>query len=214
MGFRRDQSTGTEASGRAKSADRKPMWIVLDAETTEFQPFTDNLRIHGIICEAKMDKGSHHTHAVGPAMKLKFHGWEGYPKPIKIYWLNLSKKVAEVASPLQWSKVTKSCSLKSPSMGCVNLGETPLHFRGGGKREAKSAEVRKEFLVKVAEQASKAISVEMPVVICGPGMAREQFETHLKATGAGHRILNVATRLVGVLPPMKSCERDSRCNAW
>ena len=28
-------------------------------------------------------------------------------------------------------------------------------------------------------------------------MAREQFETHLKATGAGHRILNVATSIGG-----------------
>ena len=56
MGFRRDQSTGTQEAGRAKSADRKPMWIVLNAESTEFQPFTDNLRIHGIISEAAMDK--------------------------------------------------------------------------------------------------------------------------------------------------------------
>ena len=124
-GFRRDQSMA-EASGRAKSADRKPMWIVLDAEDTEFQPFTDNLRIHGIICEAKMDKVAITHMLLVPGMKLKFHGWEGYPN-IKIYWLNLSKKVDEVASPLQWSKVTKSCSLKSPSMGCVKL-EIRLHF--------------------------------------------------------------------------------------
>ena len=41
MGNRRDQSTGTQESGRAKAADRKPMWIVLDADSTEFQPFTD-----------------------------------------------------------------------------------------------------------------------------------------------------------------------------
>ena len=56
MGYRRDQSTGTQESGRAISADRKPMWIVLNAESTEFQPFTDNLRIHGIIIEAAMDR--------------------------------------------------------------------------------------------------------------------------------------------------------------
>ena len=80
MGFRRDQSTGTEASGRAKSADRKPMWIVLDAETTEFQPFTDNLRIHGIICEAKMDKGSHHTHAVSPRDEIEITWLGGIPE--------------------------------------------------------------------------------------------------------------------------------------
>ena len=80
MGFRRDQSTGTQASGRAKSADRKPMWIVLDAETTEFQPFTDNLRIHGIISEAELDKGSHHTHAVGPRDEIEISWIGGIPE--------------------------------------------------------------------------------------------------------------------------------------
>ena len=52
-------------------------------ELTEFQPFTDNLRIHGIICEAKMDKGSHPHMLLVPGMKLKFHGWEGYPERSK-----------------------------------------------------------------------------------------------------------------------------------
>ena len=37
----------------------------------------------------------------------------------------------------------------------------------------------------------------MPVVICGPGMAREQFEALLKATGVGHRTLNIGTSIGG-----------------
>ena len=37
----------------------------------------------------------------------------------------------------------------------------------------------------------------MPIVICGPGMAREQFEALLKATGEGHRTLNIATSIGG-----------------
>ena len=76
MGFRRDQSTGTQESGRAKAADRKVVWIVLDAESTEFQPFTDHLRIHGIIAQADFDKGSHHTHAVGPRDEIEI-SWKG-----------------------------------------------------------------------------------------------------------------------------------------
>ena len=76
MGFRRDQSTGTQESGRAKAADRNAVWIVLDAESTEFQQLTDNLRIHGIISQADFDKGSHHTHAVGPRDELEI-SWRG-----------------------------------------------------------------------------------------------------------------------------------------
>ena len=196
MGYRRDQSTGTEASGRAKSADRKPMWIVLDAETTEFHPFTDNLRVHGIICEAKMDKGSHHTHAVGPRDEIEI-SWSGeIPETDRSL---LAESLQEGGRGRVAIAVVESDEIllfEIAQHGMRQVGDT-FTLRGGGKRETKSAEVRKEFLVKIAEQASKAISAEMPVVICGPGMAREQFETFLKATGVGHRILNVATSIGG-----------------
>ena len=61
---RRDSTTGTKEDGRAKSAERKPMWIVLECSETAFQPFTDNLRVHGVIKEAKIDIGSHKTHVI------------------------------------------------------------------------------------------------------------------------------------------------------
>ena len=64
LSHRRDSTTGTKEDGRAKSAERKPMWIDLEAQETAFQSFTDNLRVHGIIKEAKIDIGSHHPHAV------------------------------------------------------------------------------------------------------------------------------------------------------
>ena len=65
LSHRRDSTTGTREDGRARSAERKPMWILLDATETAFQPFTENLRIHGTIREAKIDIGSHHTHVIG-----------------------------------------------------------------------------------------------------------------------------------------------------
>jgi stalled ribosome rescue protein Dom34 len=76
LSHRRDSTTGTQEDGRAKSAERKPMWIVLDVEKTEFQPFTDNLRAHGIIRDANFDIGSHHTHIISPGdeVELEFPG--------------------------------------------------------------------------------------------------------------------------------------------
>ncbi len=196
MGFRRDQSTGTQASGRAKSADRKPMWIVLDAETTEFQPFTDNLRIHGIISEAELDKGSHHTHAVGPRDEIEISWVGGIPEVDRNL---LAQSIQEGGRGRVAIAVVESDEIllfEIAQHGMRQVGDT-FTLRGGGKREGKSTEVRKEFLTKVAQQASKAISSDMPIVICGPGMAREQFENYLKATGEGHRIVNVATSIGG-----------------
>tara|TARA_B100001750_G_scaffold86340_1_gene68072 strand:+ start:482 stop:1534 length:1053 start_codon:yes stop_codon:yes gene_type:complete len=196
MGYRRDQSTGTQESGRAKSADRKPMWIVLNAESTEFQPFTDNLRIHGIIFEADRDKGSHHTHAVGPRDELEISWIGGISESDRSL---LSEAVKDSGRGRVAIAVVESDEIllfEIAQHGMRQVGDT-FTLRGGGKREKKSTEVRNAFLAKVAGQASKAISPEMPVVICGPGMAREQFESLLKGTGVGHRTLNIATSIGG-----------------
>ena len=64
LSHRRDSTTGTQEGGRAKSAERKPMWIEIDVSECSFQAFTDNLRVHGVISEAKIDIGSHHTHII------------------------------------------------------------------------------------------------------------------------------------------------------
>ena len=41
LGERRDQTTVGETGGRAKSAERKKMWIQLRIESTEYQTFSD-----------------------------------------------------------------------------------------------------------------------------------------------------------------------------
>ena len=196
MGFRRDQSTGTQEAGRAKAADRKPMWIVLQAESTEFQPFTDNLRIHGIISEAPMDKGSHHTHAVSPRDEVEISWRGGISESDRSL---LAEAVQDSGRGRVAIAVVESDEIllfEIAQHGMRQVGDT-FTLRGGGKREGKSTEIRNAFLAKVADQASKAISAEMPVVICGPGMAREQFETLLKGSGVGHRTLNIATSIGG-----------------
>ena len=53
LSHRRDSTTGTQEGGRSKSAERKPMWIEIEVSECAFQPFTDNLRVHGIISEAR-----------------------------------------------------------------------------------------------------------------------------------------------------------------
>ena len=72
LGERRDQTTAGEEGGRAKVAERKKMWIRLRIESTEYQSFSDVLRVHGIIEEANFDIGSHHTHniTVGDEIEL------------------------------------------------------------------------------------------------------------------------------------------------
>ena len=79
LSHRRDSTTGTREGGRARSAERKPMWVLLDAMETAFQPFTDNLRVHGTIKEAKIDIGSHHTHVIGVGDEIEISREGGLP---------------------------------------------------------------------------------------------------------------------------------------
>ena len=94
LSHRRDSTTGTKEDGRAKSAERKPMWIVLDVQETAFQSFTDNLRVHGVITEAKIDIGSHHTHVISPGDDVEITREGGLPKAD----LNLLKETLAAGS--------------------------------------------------------------------------------------------------------------------
>ena len=70
-------------------------------------------------------------------------------------------------------------------------------MRGGGKRINDSSGVRRAFFERVAKETILVFSDEMPMVICGPGLAREQFESMLRLNGSKNQILNAATSIGG-----------------
>jgi stalled ribosome rescue protein Dom34 len=91
LGERRDQTTSGEEGGRAKVAERKKMWIRLNIETTEYQPFSELLRVHGIIDEAKFDVGMHHTHVIEVRTTSKSRPPQPSPRQITIFYANLKR---------------------------------------------------------------------------------------------------------------------------
>ena len=195
LSHRRDSTTGTQEDGRAKSAERKPMWIVLNIEKTEFQPFTDNLRAHGIIKDANFDIGSHHTHIISPGdeVELEFPG--GFIKSD----LSLLKETISSGSRAKSALIVvendEIILFEVTSHGIRDVSQ--FSMRGGGKRINDSSGVRRDFFEKVAKETILVFSDDMPMVICGPGLAREQFESVLKSNGSKNQILNAATSIGG-----------------
>ena len=194
-GFRRDASTGTQEGGRAKAADRKPMWIVLEAESCEFQQFTDNLRVHGIITEAPQDKGSHHTHAIAPRDEVEISWADGLAEMDRSLIAEALEDSGRGHAAIIVVESDEILLFEVAQHGMRDISQFTL--RGGGKREAKSTEVRNAFLAGVAKETALVFADDMPLVICGPGMAREQFGTLLKGLGAKNRTLNLATSIGG-----------------
>ena len=73
-------SVGMLGERFSKQAERKKMWIRLSVEHTEHQTFSDVLRVHGIIEEAPIDVGMHHTHVVGLRDDLTLTTARGFSK--------------------------------------------------------------------------------------------------------------------------------------
>ncbi|MBJ23566.1 MAG: hypothetical protein CMB64_02735 [Euryarchaeota archaeon] len=198
LGERRDQTTAGLEGGRAKSAERKKIWIELNIEYTEFQTFSDTLRVHGIIHEAAFDKGSHHTHIVqiGDEIKISIDG----------EWPNEDLQLINTAK--KYSNSSKVAIIVT-ELDEILLYEVTTHglrdiatftMRGGGKYSGnaeKSSGIHKGFMEKVAIDIHKQLNKEIPLIICGPGMARENLEKMFNSINSGRTIRNIATSMGG-----------------
>ena len=195
LSHRRDSTTGTKEDGRAKSAERKPMWIVLEVQETAFQSFTDNLRVHGVITEAKIDIGSHHTHVISPGDEVEITREGGLPKAD----LNLLKETLAAGSKAKAGLIVVESDeiliFEVTARGIRDVSQ--FSMRGGGKRADDSTGVRRGFSEGVAKEVRMVFPDEMPLVICGPGMAREGFEKDIRALGAKNTITNAPTSIGG-----------------
>ena len=195
LSHRRDSTTGTKEDGRAKSAERKPMWIVLEVQETAFQSFTDNLRVHGVITEAKIDIGSHHTHVISPGDEVEITREGGLPKAD----LNLLKETLAAGSRAKAGLIVVESDeiliFEVTARGIRDVSQ--FSMRGGGKRADDSTGVRRGFSEGVAKEVRMVFPDEMPLVICGPGMAREGFEKDIRALGAKNTITNAPTSIGG-----------------
>ncbi|MBS72274.1 MAG: hypothetical protein CMO20_04905 [Thermoplasmata archaeon] len=195
VSHRRDQTTGTQEGGRAKSAERKPMWIEISVEDSEFQIFSDNLRLHGVICEAPIDKGSFHTHNVGLGDEVEMiahQGWSLHDEKL------LSEAVREGGRAKVGIVVVENDEVnlyQIASHGMRDLATFTL--RGGGKREKNSSDAREGFFIKASKESVLLFGGETPLVVCGPGLARQQFERLLRKNGLEQKIINVATNIGG-----------------
>lgn len=195
LSHRRDSTTGTKEEGRAKSAERKPMWILLDVIENYFQSFTDNLRIHGTIKEAKIDIGSHHTHVISLGDEVEISRSGGFQKSDISLIKEGMKEHSRTKAGLLVVENDEVMIFQVSSHGIRDLSQ--FSMRGGGKRLGDSSKIRKDFFEGVAGEVMMVFSEEMPLILCGPGLAREQFERNLIAIGAKNQITNVATSIGG-----------------
>ena len=197
LGERRDQTTAGDDGGRAKQAERKKMWIQLSVERTEHQAFSDSLRVHGIIEEAPFDVGLHHTHVVEirDEVVLKAH-----PALAEVD-MDLIRQSADASAAAQVALLV------------VEHDEMILYFvtgrglresatwtmRGGGKRGdlRQSEGISSSFRATTIDGLTDQLPDEMPLVLCGPGQAKDRMLSELRRAGHRRTMLSVATSMGG-----------------
>ncbi len=150
LSHRRDSTTGTKEDGRAKSAERKPMWILLEASETAFQPFSDNLRIHGVIKEARIDIGSHPTHVIGTGDEIELSREGGLAKADSSLIREAITSGTKARAGLLVVENDEVLIFEIAAHGIRDVSQFSL--RGGGKRTGDSTAVRNEFFEKVAKE--------------------------------------------------------------
>lgn len=195
LSHRRDSTTGTREDGRARSAERKPMWILLKVLESAFQPFTENLRVHGTIMDAKIDVGSHHTHVIGVGDEVEVSR-EGGLSPADLSLLKESFAAGRRARAgllvIESDEVT---IFEVAAHGIRDVSQFTM--RGGGKRTSEASNVRRRFFERVSKEVMLVFPDPIPLILCGPGMSRQSFEVQLRDLGAKKDIINVATSIGG-----------------
>jgi len=197
LGERRDQTTGGDEGGRAKSAERKKMWIKLAIESTEHQAFSDILRVHGIISESPIDIGSHHTHNITMMDEVEittFHPFKNTDKELLQQSVDASRQVKVALAVVENDEII--LFYVTPR----GLREsTTWAMRGGGKRvDTKSSSLAaSDFRSKVIREITDTLDDQTPLILSGPGHARDILLQELKDAGQTRFMTSIATSMSG-----------------
>ena len=196
LGERRDTTTA-ESGERAKAAERKKMWIQLRILTTEYKTYSNILRVHGTIEQAPVDIGSHHTHLVEVGDEIEIHSLSGFPEYDRLL---LTDTIATDKKSNVSIIVVENDEIVLFEVTRRGLREgATWTMRGGGKRgDVRTSEtVAKSFQQQVAKEILAATSTKLPMILCGPGHARERLRNVILSQDPQRTIRLVSTSMAG-----------------
>lgn len=168
--YRRDESKTDKL--RAERGEKKRMVLGVRVEDIEFQESENRLRIHGVIVEGPQDVGSYHTLNLGEAdvLTVRKEAWsaavlervkravEDSKKP-KILFVAVENDEAVIAVARQFG-IKEVARIIAPSSGKMY-----------DQKEDRS------FYQDVVDKVKQSAEPGVPLVILGPGFAKEALLT-------------------------------------
>jgi protein pelota len=164
---------------RATKTEKKRMTLTIRVEKVEFHEFSDRLRILGIIIEGPQDLGQHHTINVDteelqPITLIK-ENWRQHD--LQRLQEAINQRTEPVLLFVSLDEDTATITVLRQS-GIQPVAEIDAH-RSGKMYETK--ETTSEYYGDILAVIKTAKTPEAPLVVIGPGFAREHLIDFIKS---------------------------------
>ncbi|MDD3493737.1 MAG: mRNA surveillance protein pelota [Candidatus Thermoplasmatota archaeon] len=160
---------------RAGKAEKEGMYLTIRVTGVSFQNFSDRLRVHGVIEQGPQDLGKHHTFNLEPGSELTvIKNWRPY---------HLKRLKEAVESSQQPSVVVVSMDEDQATIALIHqYGVEHLATIDSGRsgKFYESASSEKEYY---GDLLAKLQQFQLPLVIVGPGFAKENFVAYARDRG-------------------------------
>lgn len=176
--FRTAEDHGGDDRIRATKTEKKRMTLTIHVEKVEFHEFSNRLRILGTIIEGPQDLGQHHTINVDiedlqPITLIK-ENWR--PHDLQRLQEAVNQRTEPVLLFVSLDEDTATIAILRQS-GVQYIADIDAH-RSGKMYESK--ETTSEYYGDVLAIVKTVKTPETPMVVIGPGFAREHFIAFIK----------------------------------
>jgi len=157
---------------RSERGEKKKMVLGIEVEKVEFHEFSDRLRILGVIVDGPQDLGSHHTLNIEKGDELSITKvWKRHELERLREAENSGKRPSVIFVSLEDDEAVVALLYQ------YGIKELARIRTSGGKMYASGS--RDDYYREIAETVRRLPS-ESPIVLCGPGFARERLYSLFK----------------------------------
>lgn len=178
----RTAETDRKETDRAGKAEKRPMVLGVRVESVEFHAFSNRLRLLGPIVEGPQDLGNYHTIVVEPSTELSLWKPRGFRKH---HDERLEEAVAATAKPLVvFLAIEENEAVVAVlrQYGVQRMAEVFGHQ--SGKQYATTRGEEEAFFEEVAMALRDYRPEGAPLLVVGPGFAKERFMSHMRSKHA------------------------------
>jgi len=157
---------------RSERGEKKKMILGIQVEKVEFHEFSDRLRILGVIVEGPQDLGSHHTLNIEKGDDLSItKAWKNHELERLQDAVKSAKRPAVIFVSIEDDEAVVALLYQ------YGLKEMARIKTSGGKMYASGS--KEDYYLEIAETV-KRLPEQSPIVLCGPGFAKERLYSIFK----------------------------------